>query len=171
MTPLLAVRMQRFIVPIAVRHMLQQLKEQIQIVMHIARLFVNGIGLCMKAFLHELWGRAVDALPILLLLYKRGKYSGNPYVDAVNNTAAYAGYIVAEGGARRTIKGISCCPGAGTNGQLGAFVEGGVTAGVSAVVKASAYAYNITDCYVSTNTYFADDTGLFEYTNNCNYEE
>ena len=96
----------------------------------------------------------------------------NPYVSAEVNTAAWAGYVVATGGLRRTILGIECCPGAGTvGGQVAAHLGMGsnVRGAANVVAHATPYDMGITGCYVQAQDIFYDPSGTWVYDSDCPY--
>ena len=87
-------------------------------------------------------------------------------------TAAWAGYVVATGGLRRTILGIECCPGAGTvGGQVAAHLGMGSNVYGAANVVAHAMPDNIgiTGCYVQAQDIFYDPSGTWVYDSDCPY--
>ena len=97
----------------------------------------------------------------------------NPYVTAEVNTIAWAGYVVATGGLRRTILDVECCPGAGTvGGQVAAHLGmGGSNVRGAASVYAHATPNNvgITGCYVQAQDTFYDPSGTWVYDSDCPY--
>lgn len=87
-------------------------------------------------------------------------------------TDAWAGYVVATGGLRRTILGIECCPGAGTvGGQVAAHLGMGSNVYGAANVVAHAMPNNmgITGCYVQAQDIFYDPSGTWVYDSDCPY--
>lgn len=99
--------------------------------------------------------------------------SMRPYKSAAVNTEGWAGYVVWEGGAVQRIKTVSCCPGAGTAGQVGTHLGSSPAApGPNVVVHAKQDVNaGIAGCYVRAQDVFRDSTGVWMYQLDCNYKE
>ena len=97
--------------------------------------------------------------------------SRDGYIAASVSTSGNAGYATYRdmGSGSMRLLGISCCPGAGTNGEVGPYVGDKVTAYPNVVVYSSGFS-NITNCYVRRADLFMDDSGTFEHMYNCTYQ-
>ena len=134
-----------------------------------AALVSNGNCLC--AFSYQTFSYAQPVFEQCGTLYSCSD-SLNPYVSAEVNTAAWAGYVVATGGLRKTILGIECCPGAGTvGGQVAAHLGMGsnVRGADNVVAHATPYDMGITGCYVQAQDTFYDPSGTWVYDSDCPY--
>ena len=128
-------------------------------------------GNCLCAFSYQTFSYAQPIFEQCGILFSCSD-SLNPYVSAEVNTAAWAGYVVATGGLRRTILGIECCPGAGTvGGQVAAHLGMGSNVYGAANVVAHAMPDNIgiTGCYVQAQDIFYDPSGTWVYDSDCPY--
>ena len=104
-------------------------------------------------------------------IYKCGT-NGNftETVAAIPNTSGYAGYRVGFGHGGMT---ISCCPGAGINGEIGFEMPGTVPVVVGnrfVVVHSRTGVNGIAACYAQSNDPFIEPSGTFVYDQDCRYQ-